>query len=97
MLAMLVAIVLVVVWQHIRLRDYGYENAALAQELAAEQAANRQLLLQIETLQSPGRIEDLAVRKLHMIAPSGDDAVVIERVTRPAAPPKTAVAARRED
>ncbi len=97
MLALLVVIVLVVVWQHVKLRDYDYKNAALAQELSAEQAATRKLQLQIETLQSPGRIEDIAIHKLHMVEPSGADSVVIERVIRSAAPPKTAVATRRED
>ena len=54
----------------------------------------RQLRLEIETLKSPKRIETLATRQLHLVAPSRDEAIVIERVV-PADPPAASVVARR--
>ncbi len=91
-LAMLLAVVLIAAWQHLELRNYGYEIGRLETEQAIEEAAGRQLRLEIETLQSPSRIEDLAVKKLHMIAPAQDDAIVIERVSQPTPPPRSIVA-----
>jgi hypothetical protein len=52
------------------------------------------LRLEIETLKTPKRIEMLASQKLHLIQPSRDEAIVIERVM-PADPPAKSVVARR--
>jgi cell division protein FtsL len=54
----------------------------------------RQLRLEIETLRSPRRIEALATGQLHLVAPERDEAIVIERVVKPEAPPKSIVAQR---
>jgi cell division protein FtsL len=94
---MLLAIVLCSVWLHVQLRDYGYEMRKLEREQAVEDALNRQLKLRIETMRSPARIEDLATRTLKMIAAPRADSIVIERVTKPASPPKSAVALRQQD
>ena len=66
----------------------------LQRERSAEEEVNRHLRLEIETLRSPGRIEELAIRKLHLVQPPADRAIVIERVTAPAPPSKSIVAAR---
>ena len=50
--------------------------------------------LEIETLKSPKRIERLATGQLHLVVPSRDEAIVIERVL-PADPPAKSVVARR--
>ena len=63
-------------------------------ERAAEEEAARHLRLEIETLKSLKRIETLAVEQLHLVAPSRDEAIVIERVL-PADPPAKSVVARR--
>jgi cell division protein FtsL len=63
-------------------------------ERAAEEETRRRLLLEIETLRSPKRIETLATERLHLVAPSRDEAIVIERVL-PADPPAKSVVARR--
>ena len=55
---------------------------------------SRQLRLEVETLKSPKRIEALATRRLHLVAPSRDEAIVIERVL-PADPPAKSVVAFR--
>ena len=57
-------------------------------------SVTRQLRLEIETLRSPQRIEALATERLHLVAPAGDQVVVLERVV-PADPPAASVIARR--
>jgi cell division protein FtsL len=63
-------------------------------ERAAEEEAARRLRLEIDTLRSPRRLEALATRQLRLVAPSRDEAIVIERVV-PSEPPDTSVVARR--
>jgi cell division protein FtsL len=63
-------------------------------ERAAEEDVNRHLRLEIDTLRSPERIERIATKQLHLVAPTRDQAIVIERVT-PAAPPEKSIVATR--
>ncbi len=90
----LVLVLLVSITLHLRLLQHGYEMEALQRAYAAEVETNRQLRLDIDTLSSPGRIEDLATARLHMVAPALDDAIVIQRVVSPQHPPSSVVAAR---
>jgi cell division protein FtsL len=90
----LVLVLLVSAWQHFELLRHGYRLEQMQRDRVAEQEINRHLRLEIETLQSPRRIEKLATGRLGMIAPSKDEAIVIERVTPPAPPAKSLVAAR---
>ena len=92
--ALMVIIVLFSAWQHFELLRHGYELDELQREKAQEEEITRQYRLEIETLRSPRRIESLAIEKLHLVAPSNDEAVVIERVV-PAEPPAASVVARR--
>lgn len=90
---LLVAVVIFWAWQSSELVNHGYRMQRLQQAYAEEIEINRQLTLEVETLRSPARIEDLAA-KMKLIAPPADRAVVIERVT-PASPPgKSVIAAR---
>ncbi len=90
----LVLVLLFSAWQHFELLRHGYQVEQLQREKAAEDEAGRQLRLEIETLKSPKRIEALALEKLHLTAPSRDDAVVIERAV-PADPPPASIVATR--
>ena len=81
-------------WQHFELLRHGYQIEEMQRQKAAEEAINRQLRLEIETLKSPQRIEVLATRKLHLVNPTRDEAIVIERI-HPADPPDKSVVARR--
>jgi cell division protein FtsL len=90
----LVLVLLFSAWQHFELLRHGYRLEQMQQERAAEEATNRQLRLEIETLRSPARIERMAMGRLRMIAPTADDAIVIERVIQTPAPPQSAVARR---
>jgi len=90
----LVLVLLFSAWQHFELLRHGYHIEAMQRERAAEEETGRRLRLEIETLTSPSRIEALATEQLHLVAPSHDEAIVIERV-RPADPPAKSVIARR--
>jgi len=90
----LVVVLLFSAWQHFELLRHGYQIEALQRERAVEEETARRLRLEIETLQSPTRIETLAMEQLHLVVPSRDEAIVIERVV-PADPPASSVVARR--
>src|SRR5687768_2991037 len=90
----LVVVLLFIVWQQNELKQYGYRMETAQDELEKEEITARQLRLEIETLRAPERIQDRAVKQLHMIEPGPGDAAVIERVFEPAAPPKSVVAQR---
>ena len=90
---LLVMVLLFSAWQHFELLRHGYRVEELQRERAAEEDAARHLRLEIESLKSPRRIEPLAL-ELHLVAPTRDEAIVIERVL-PADPPAKSVVARR--
>jgi cell division protein FtsL len=90
----LVIVILFSAWQHFELLQHGYKIQRMQQQRAAQEEINRHLRLEIETLRSPVRIERIATRDLHLVAPGRDQAIVIERVTASAPPGKSIVAAR---
>jgi cell division protein FtsL len=90
----LVTVLLFSAWQHFELLRYGYRLEQMQKDRATEEEVNRHLRLEIETLRSPSRIERLATRSLHMVAPGPEDAAVIERVIETPAPPRSIVARR---
>jgi cell division protein FtsL len=92
--AFLVLVLLFSAWQHFELLRHGYRVEQMQRERAAEEEAARHLRLEIDTLRSPQRIEALATRRLRLVAPSKDEAIVIERVV-PSEPPGSSVVARR--
>jgi cell division protein FtsL len=66
----LVAVLLFSAWQHFEVLRHGMAMARVQQERAAEEEIKRHLLLEIETLRSPERIEQVATEQLHLVAPS---------------------------
>lgn len=91
---LLVMVLLFSAWQHFELLRHGYRVEELQRERAAEEDVARHLRLEIESLKMPQRIETLAIEKLHLVAPTRDEAIVIERV-RPSDPPVSSIVARR--
>jgi cell division protein FtsL len=91
----LVLMLLFWAWQQFELLRHGYQVEELQRQRAAEEEVTRHLRLEIETLRSPKRIEALATGRLHLVAPSRDEAIVLERVV-PAEPPAASVVARRD-
>jgi cell division protein FtsL len=92
--AFLVLVLLFSAWQHFELLSHGYRVERLQRERAVEEDAARHLRLEIETLRAPKRIEALALQQLRLVTPSRDEAIVLERVMAPEAPPSTLVARR---
>jgi cell division protein FtsL len=92
--AFLVLVLLFSAWQHFELLRHGYQIEELKRQRAAEEETGRRLRLEVDTLKSPKRIETVATEQLHLVTPSLDDAIVIERVV-PADPPAASVVARR--
>jgi cell division protein FtsL len=89
-----VLVLLFSAWQHFELLRHGYQVEQMQKERASEEDAARQLRLEIDALRSPKRIEALATQQLHLVAPTRNEAIVIERVM-PADPPDRSVIARR--
>ena len=90
----LVSVLLFSAWQHFELLRHGYRLEQMQKDRVAEEEINRHLKRVIETLRSPARIEQLALKRLHMVAPGPADASVIERVRASAPPPRSVVARR---
>ena len=90
---LLVAVMLFSAWQNAALLQHGYQLQRLREQAAAEEAIKRRLLLEIEVLRAPQRIEALA-KRMNLVAPSREQAIVLERVTPAAPPDKSVVAAR---
>ncbi len=81
-------------WQRGQTVDLGYELEALQGQRAQDEATGQQLRLEILTFSSPETIDQLALGRLHMVAPSRDDSTIIERIVPPAQPPSSVVALR---
>jgi cell division protein FtsL len=92
--ALLGLVLLFSAFQHFELLRQGYRLEQLQQRRAAQEEINRHLRLEIETLRSPRRIERLAIERLRLVVPTHDEAVIIERVTRPAGPADAVLASR---
>lgn len=91
----LVAVLLFSAWQHFELLRHGYEIEQMEQDRALELELNRHLRLEIETLRSLRRIEQIATEELNLLAPTPAEAQVIERIA-PAAPPDRSVVVSRD-
>jgi cell division protein FtsL len=82
-------------WQRVELLQHGYRLEQMQKQRGDEEAVNRHLRLEIETLKSPERIEALATKRLRLVAPEAESTIVIDRVV-PSSPPDAAVVARSE-
>ena len=80
--------------QHFELLRHGYRLEEMERDKTAAEEDARRLRVEIAVLKSPQRIEQVATRTLHLVAPSREDAIVLERIT-PIAPPDSSVVARR--
>jgi cell division protein FtsL len=91
----LVVVLLFSAWQHFELLRHGYQVEEMQRQRAAEEETGRQLRLEIDSLRSPKRIETLATQQLHLVTPSRDEAIVIERVLPADPPPASSIVALR--
>jgi cell division protein FtsL len=91
---LLVGALLLVAWEHAQWTDLGYETTRLQRAKAAGEAEHRHLTLELETLRAPHRIEEIAIRDLHLVAPKQTEAVVLDLVREAATPARSLVARR---
>src|SRR5262245_61963466 len=56
-------------WQRAELRRLGAKVGTMQRQMAVEEEAGRHLLLDLEALRSPKRIEQVATDELHMAQP----------------------------
>jgi cell division protein FtsL len=92
--SILVGGLLMVAWQRSQWTELGYDISRMQDAGAAAETENRQLRLEEDTLSSPQRIERLAIRDLHLVAPLRTEAVVLERVREATTPARILVARR---
>jgi cell division protein FtsL len=76
---LIVATVVFSAWQHYQTVRFGYLIEEMRQKMAVEEVAKRQLRVEREFLSAPQSLQQRAAEQLHMVAPSVDDTVVIER------------------
>ena len=92
--AVLVVLLLVTAWLHFELLRHGYRIDEVQKARTQEAEIGRRLRLQIQVLESPGRIAKLAADELQMVEPGRGDAIVIRRAVSNE-PPARSVVARR--
>ncbi|MBP1635869.1 MAG: cell division protein FtsL [Acidobacteria bacterium] len=81
-------------WQRSNIISYGFKLDEMQRARDAADAEARHLRLEIASLSEPARIERLATRELHLVAPGLADTRVIQRITPPEQPPSSVVALR---
>ena len=91
----LVVVLLFSAWQHFELLRHGYAIEQMERERNEELETNRHLRLEIETLRSPRRIERIARERLNLVAPSSEEAIVLERRQPPVPAPQVMAALGR--
>jgi cell division protein FtsL len=90
----LVAVLLFSAWQHFELLRHGYGIEQLEQDRALEIELNRHLRLEIETLRSLRRVEQIAIEELNLVAPTPAEVQVIERIALAALPDGSVMVSR---
>jgi cell division protein FtsL len=86
--------VLFAAWQHLDARRLDREAVTLDDRESHLREERRHLVIEKGTLESPARIEAIALGQLGMKAPTHETSAVIERVTV-TPPPTSAVVAKR--
>jgi cell division protein FtsL len=81
-------------WQRYQMIDHGYNVERLTKDIEAQEATNRQLQLEVDTLESPALIESRAMRELGMQYPTPAETVLVERVPATTAPKAVVAHAR---
>ena len=82
-------------WQHFQVLQNGYRIEDMRRQRVAEEEIRRHLMLERAALLRPQRIERVAKDQLHLVTPSRQSTIVIERVTTGDPPARDVVAAAR--
>ncbi len=79
--AVVVACLMVYVGGKVQFYRLGYQIEELERQKRDLERANRSLQIEASSLSSPGRIEEIAVRKLGMARPARENIVVVKRMS----------------
>jgi cell division protein FtsL len=91
---LVVGMLLFSAWQRYQMIDHGYRVEKLTKDIAEQEALNRRLRLEVETLRSPAVIESRAMRELQMAYPTPAETVLVERIPAATAPKAVVAHAR---
>jgi hypothetical protein len=80
-------------WQRQQTFDHGFRQEEIRTKTAAAEALGRHLYVEVESLRTPGRIDELA-RQQGLVPPTRDDVVFVERLNAPPQPHSSVVARR---
>lgn len=81
--AIILAVGLLYVWQHIQVIRLGYRVERLNAELSALVQEEKELTVRIAQLKSLARIEEIARRRLGMVDPAPSQIVVVSSEKKP--------------
>jgi cell division protein FtsL len=77
--ALVVTGLMVYVAGKVQIMRLGYQIDALEKEKRELERANRSLRIEASSLSSPGRIEEIAVKRMGMVRPPKENIVVVKR------------------
>ncbi len=80
---LVIAGLLLYVGGKVKIMRLGYQIEALEKEKQDLERANRSLRIEVSSLTSPARIEEIATKKLGMIRPPKEAVVVVKRKAPP--------------
>ncbi len=89
--SLIVAMLLFWAWPHLEVMRSGYRLEELRTERNLAEARNRHLRVELEMVTRPQSLDERARRVLHLVSPTEQSTLVIERV--PAATPSKAIVA----
>jgi len=78
---LLVLVLMVLVGGKSQIVRLGYQLDALEKERQELERTNRSLRIEASSLSSPGRIEEIAVKRIGLIRPSKDNIVIVKRTS----------------
>lgn len=91
---LVVGMLLFSAWQRYQMIDHGYRVEKLTKEITEQEALNRRLRLEVDTLRSPEMVESRAMRELQMAYPTPAETVLVERIPATTAPKAVVAHAR---
>jgi cell division protein FtsL len=89
--ALVVAGLMVYVGGKVQIMRLGYQLEELEKQKRDLERANRSLQIETSSLSAPGRIEEIAVKRLGMVRPPKENIVVVRRM------PATGAASRQRE
>jgi cell division protein FtsL len=87
--AAVIGVILLDIWQHVHIVTMGYEVEQARQKQKELQQIHKQLLVEVETLSSLDRIEQIAVARLGMARPREGQIVLVQEGASPSLSPDT--------